>query len=278
MFEERTLLIVTKHQKESVISQLFEKHYNLKSKVSKNFDTDTLGTFSGEIERLDDPISTLRRKCLEGMKIEHANLAVANEGSFGPHPQFYFAPVDNELAIFIDKKNQIEIVATEMSMNTNFNARFVQSYDDLLSFTQECKFPSHAFILRKDQSFKEDIFKGITSLESLSFAYHFLIKKYKMVFVETDMRAMFNPSRMLVIEKVFEKLIKKINCCCPICNSIGFDIVDYKIGLPCGNCGFKTNSVKSHTYLCKKCNYREEKLNPNGVFYEDPLYCDICNP
>jgi hypothetical protein len=278
MFNNRTLLIVTKHQKEKVISHLFEKYFNLKSIVSKSFDTDTLGTFSGEIERLEDPVSTLRNKCLQGMDFDNADLAVANEGSFGPHPQFYFAPVDNELAIFIDKKNQIEIIASEMSMSTNFNGRFVQSYDDLLSFAAECKFPSHAIILRKDQNFKEDIFKGITSLESLSLAYDFLSKKYKTVFAETDMRAMFNPTRMLVIEKVFEKLINKIKCCCPKCNSIGFDVVNYKIGLPCINCGFKTNSILSHIYQCQKCKYQEEKLYPNGVFTEDPMYCDICNP
>lgn len=278
MFNNRTLLIVTKHHKEKVISPLFEKYFNLISNVSKSFDTDTLGTFSGEIERLEDPVTTLRNKCLQGMNIENVDLAVANEGSFGPHPQFYFAPVDNELAIFIDKKNQIEIIAREMSMSTNFNGRFVKSYDDLLSFAKDCKFPSHAIILRKDQNFKEDIFKGITSLESLSVAYDFLNKKYKTVFAETDMRAMFNPTRMLVIEKVFEKLVQKIKCSCPKCNSIGFDVVNYKIGLPCANCGFKTNSILSHAYQCQKCNYQEEKLYPNGVFSEDPMYCDICNP
>jgi len=278
MFNNRTLLIVTKHKKEQVISPLFENTFSLKSKVSNSFDTDALGTFSGEIERLEDPVSTLRNKCLQGMDIENANLAVANEGSFGPHPQFYFAPVDNELAIFIDKKNQIEIMASETSMSTNFNGRLVQSFNDLLSFAEECKFPSHAIILRKDQCFNEDIFKGITSLVSLNMTYDFLNKKYKTVFAETDMRAMFNPTRMLVIEKVFEKLVKKINCFCPKCNSIGFDVVNYKVGLPCINCGFKTNSILSHTYQCQKCNYQEEKLYPNSVFSEDPMYCDICNP
>ncbi len=278
MFSNRTLLIVTKHQKEGVISPLFQKNFNLRSMVSRNFDTDILGTFSGEIERLEDPISTLRKKCLEGMKIEHSDLAVANEGSFGPHPQLIFAPVDNELAIFIDKKNDIEIIAAESSMNTNFGGRIVDSFEDLLRFANDSKFPSHALILRKDEYSKENIFKGITTHKDLEEAYTFLFGNYGTVFAETDMRAMFNPTRMLVIEKVFEKLVKKIKCCCPKCNSIGFDLVDYKIGLPCGNCGFKTNSVKSHTYLCKKCNYQEEKLYPNGVFSEDPMYCDICNP
>lgn len=278
MFNQRTLLIVTKHQKEKVISPLFEKAFHLKSKISNSFDTDLMGTFTGEIERRNDPLTTLRNKCLGAMNLESADLAVANEGSFGPHPQFYFAPVDNELAIFIDKKNDIEIVASEASMNTNFGGRFVGSFDDLLKFALECQFPSHAMILRKDQNSKEDIFKGIVSEEKLYVAYSFLKNKYPHVFAETDMRALYNPSRMLVIESVFEKLINKINNTCPHCNTIGFDIIDFKTGLPCSNCGFKTKSVLSHHYQCKKCNYSEERFYPNGPLYEDPMYCDICNP
>lgn len=278
MFNHRSLLIVTKHQKEKVIAPLFEKTFNLKSKVSENFDTDSLGTFSGEIERVNDPITTLRDKCLLAMELEGFDLAVANEGSFGPHPQLFFAPVDHELAIFIDKKNSIEIIASEISMNTNFGGRLVNSYDDLLNFASDAKFPTHAMILRKEEHFKEDIFKGITTSEMLFDAYSTLFQKYGSVFAETDMRAMYNPSRMLVIEKVFEKLISKINSHCPICNTIGFDIVEVKKGLPCSQCGFKTRSVLAHRYQCKKCNHFEERLHPNGIFTEDPMNCDICNP
>ncbi|MFO0322795.1 MAG: DUF6671 family protein [Bacteroidota bacterium] len=278
MFDKRTLIIATKHHKEKVISPLFKKAFGLNSKVPVHFDTDSLGTFTGEIERVHDPVTTLRNKCLQAMELEDADLAVASEGSFGPHPQFYFAPADNELAILIDKKNEIEIIASETSVNTNFGGREIDSYEDLLNFADNSKFPSHAIILRKDAEFKQDIFKGITSANELSKAYYFLFKKYGTVFAETDMRAMYNPTRMLVIEKVFQKLISKINSCCPKCSTIGFDIVDIKIGLPCSNCGFKTKSIIAHHYQCKKCNYQEEKMYPNGIFSEDPMYCDICNP
>jgi ribosomal protein S27AE len=278
MFNNRTLIIGTKHGKEKVIAPLFKKEFNINCKVASNFDTDSLGTFTGEIERIHDPLTTLRNKCLKAMKIENADLAVANEGSFGPHPQLFFAPSDNELAIFIDKKNDIEIIASETSLKTNFAGCAIESYEDLLNFADNSLFPSHAIILRKDEKFKSDIFKGISSIEELSDAYHFLFKKYGTVFAETDMRAMQNPSRMLVIEKVFEKLISKIKNYCPNCNTIGFDVVNVNLGLPCSSCGFKTNSALSHRYQCRKCNYTEEKFYPNGIFKEEPMYCDICNP
>ena len=237
MFIDRELLIVTKHQKDKVIAPLFKKAFNLNCKPSLNFDTDSFGTFTGEIERLNDPITTLRNKCLLAMESENSDLAVANEGSFGPHSQLFFAPVDNELAIFIDKKYGIEIIASETSMDTNFGGRFVNSYEDLLSFANDSKFPSHALILREQEHSNEPLFKGITTQDELKEAYTFLFKNYGTVFAETDMRAMYNPSRMEVINKVFEKLIGKINCKCPICCTIGFDIVSSKPGLPCSQCG-----------------------------------------
>lgn len=278
MFNNRTLLIATKHQKETVIAPLFKHAFDLKSRVSNNFDTDTLGTFTGEVERIDDPLTTLRNKCLLAMEIECSDLAVANEGSFGPHPQLIFAPADNELAILIDKKHGIEIIASEISVNTNFGGRIVDSFEDLLNFAYDSKFPSHALILRNEEQSNEKLFKGIKTYDHLKEAYYFLFENYGTVFAETDMRAMFNPSRMLVIEKVFKKLIDKINSKCPNCSTIGFDIFIYKRGLPCSDCGFKTNSVLAHEYQCKKCKYSEEKLYPNGIFLEDPMYCDICNP
>ena len=68
MFENREILIVTKHKKEKVISPLISKHLKAKASVATHFDTDTLGTFCGEIERNDDPIPTLRMKCKKGTR------------------------------------------------------------------------------------------------------------------------------------------------------------------------------------------------------------------
>ena len=50
------------HKKENIIAPILEKELGVKCFVCKGFDTDALGTFTGEIVRKDDPITTLRKK------------------------------------------------------------------------------------------------------------------------------------------------------------------------------------------------------------------------
>ena len=96
--------------------------------------------------------------------------------------------------------------------------------------------------------------------------------------VETDMRAMYNPTRMKIIKEVSLKLMNKINSFCPSCNNPGFGVVKAKAGLLCSSCSMPTRSVSAHVYNCQKCNYETEKMYPNGKSIEDPMYCDFCNP
>lgn len=53
LFENRNLLIVTKHGKEEVLKPLLEQALIVKCSISDEFDTDFFGTFSGEIARKD---------------------------------------------------------------------------------------------------------------------------------------------------------------------------------------------------------------------------------
>jgi hypothetical protein len=92
------------------------------------------------------------------------------------------------------------------------------------------------------------------------------------------MRAMFNPTRMKVIEGATKKLVAKIKCLCPRCHAPGFGITGTISGLPCALCNFPTRGILSYIYLCQQCNYSEEQKFPTGNFVEDPRYCDICNP
>jgi hypothetical protein len=105
MFQDRKLIIATKHEKEKVIAPLLERALGVSCYVDENFDTDMLGTFTGEVERELDPIATARKKCLTAMELSNCDLGVASEGSFGPHPSMFFVNADDEFLIFIDKKN-----------------------------------------------------------------------------------------------------------------------------------------------------------------------------
>jgi ribosomal protein S27AE len=278
MFENRKLLIATKHQKETVIAPILEKELGVVCFVDGDFDTDSLGTFTGEIERTLDPVSAARDKCLLAMKQNECDLGVASEGSFGPHPSLYFVSADDEFLIFIDTKHKIEIIVRELSKSTNFNAKQVQTYDELLLFAEQSSFPSHALILRKSENENADIIKGISDFDTLQSTFHFLYLKYNSVYVQTDMRAMHNPTRMSVIKVATQKLVEKIKSTCPNCVMPGFGVKDVKRGIECGLCGLPTNAILSYVYVCEHCKFQKEEIFPNKKTTADPLNCQYCNP
>ena len=278
MFENRKLIIATKHKKEKIIAPLFEEAFGVKCFTPENFDTDLLGTFTGEIERKDDPITTMRNKCLQAMELHNCDLGIASEGSFGPHPSIFFVHADDEFLIFIDKKNNLEIIERELSLKTNFNGTEIKTEKELIDFANSVNFPSHALILRKAKEDYTEIIKGINSWHVLNEAFQLFINTYGKAYAETDMRALYNPTRMQVIKSAAKKLVKKIKSICPECNTPGFGITEAKQGLPCSLCGFATRSTLSYIYECKKCAFRKEEKFPHKKTEEDPMYCDLCNP
>jgi hypothetical protein len=267
------------HQKESVIAPILEKALGVEIIIpDSSFNTDTFGTFSGEVERTVDPIEAAQLKCIKACQLYDCSLAVASEGSFGPHPTLFFVPGDDEILVFIDLENKIEIRARELSTATNFAGSLFTSWDDIKAFAAKALFPSHALILRSEKDDTTHLTKGIDSWEALEQHCSAYLSQYGQVFVETDMRAMHNPSRMRVIEAATQKLADKILSTCPQCHWPGFDVVDVRAGLPCSWCGSPTNSTLCYTYQCKKCNHTEEKLYPHGKQTEEPTFCDYCNP
>ena len=277
-FEGRSIVIATKHKKQNAMAALLEKELGVTCIVPENLDTDILGTFSGEVERELSPIDAAKKKCMLAMELTNTDLAIASEGSFGAHPLLYFLPADDEVLVFIDQKNGLEIAVREISTKTNYNAKEVSSEEDLLGFAQSAQFPGHALILKDKKEGFSSITKGILETKELLETFTQYKKNNGTVYVETDMRAHLNPSRMQVIEQTTEKLIKKIKTACPSCNAPGFGITDTTPGLPCENCKLATKSTLFHLYACQKCNHCYEAYFPNGKQEEDPAYCDKCNP
>lgn len=212
------------------------------------------------------------------MELNGTDLAIGSEGSFGAHPSLYFAAADDELMMFIDSKNDLEIVAREISMETNFNASIINSTTELIEFAKRAKFPSHALIMRPSKDNYSQIIKGITDQNALEKQFHDFKKNSDAVYVETDMRAHFNPTRMNVIKKTAEKLLKNIGSVCPVCQTPGFSVVKALPGLPCSWCKSPTSSTLSLLYACKKCDHKNKVLFPHQKTKEDPAYCNFCNP
>ena len=277
-FAGRKVVIATKHEKEKIIGPLVKHHLGADWFVNPAFDTDLLGTFSGEIERKEDPLTTLKNKCLLAMEASNCDLGIASEGSFGPHPTLFFGHADDELLIFIDKKNDLEIYARELSTETNFGGSIIKSLTEAEEFAVKHGFPQHAMIVKNQQEDFNYIKKGITNHPELEIFVQECLSKHGTVYLETDMRAMYNPTRMKVIERATQKLMEKINSKCPSCQTPGFSVTEAKPGLRCEWCSSPTDSILYHLLTCQKCSFNDKQFYPNGKKFEDPMYCSNCNP
>ena len=278
MFQGRKLLVATKHQKELIIGPVLEKVLGVGIQLAQNIDTDTFGTFSGEIKRLDDALSTARQKCNAALTNTHYDLAIASEGSFGAHPTLFFSQVNEELVLLVDKKNNREYFERVVSLATNSNQADISNEEQLIAFAKHAQFPSHALILRKSVADFTEIYKGITDWDELIKIFHHIKKFSATVSVETDMRSMFNPMRQAVIKQATVQLAKRLSNDCPSCNSPGFGVVSNVSGLPCKACGLPTSATLKQVTTCSFCSFSTNILFPNNKMHEDPMYCNFCNP
>lgn len=177
-----------------------------------------------------------------------------------------------------DKKNNIEVIERVLSLDTNFNEALIETRLQLEDFLKKAQFPSHGVIIKDTKDHPKTIIKGIDNWTDLELHYTNFANENRSFYIETDMRAMYNPTRMKVIEEACLKLIKKAQTVCPSCDFPGFGIVRAEEGLPCEWCSNKTRSTLAFVYECKRCNYSERDYFPHGKRTEDPMYCDFCNP
>jgi hypothetical protein len=277
LYCERPLLIASMHSKERVIGPVMEKALGVKPSKCEGFDTDQFGTFTGEISRHSSSLITARKKCLEAMHTLGFDLAIASEGSFGPHPQIPFISANEEILYFIDLKHQIELYVHHIDCETNFKQAEISDFDTLQRFAIDIGFPEHGVIFRKDLFSKNTIYKDCMDWRDLKIQFNNYSQLYKTFYIETDMRAMRNPTRMKVIERAAEKLVEKITSLCPSCSHPGFDIHNVERGLPCMQCQLPTKTIKQFIYKCPSCGFQLNQAQTEKQ-YEDPMYCDICNP
>jgi hypothetical protein len=281
-FENRTAVLATMHQKEKAIAPLLASELGMKTIVPAQFDTDRFGTFTREIERIGTQIEAARLKAQAALNLTGETIAIASEGSFYPHPAMPLIPCNREIVLLCDRANDLEIIGEEISSDTNYNHQQVRTVDEALNFAQKIGFPTHGLVVMSSPSAskKDEIFKGITNEEELVQAVKSVLQESttKTIHLETDMRAMYNPTRMKAIAKATRNLIVKLNSLCPQCSTPGFDVVKQLSGLPCSWCSLPTSLIRVEIYQCQKCHYSKEIRFPNGMKIADPAHCHYCNP
>ncbi len=277
-FQGRELAIVTKHKKEEAIVPVFESKLGLNCRVESKIDTDQLGTFSGEIPRYLDQISAARKKCLLAFDFTDCDLVLSSEGSFGPHPSLFFIPSDFEVLFLIDKKNKWELKEFILSTDTNFASAEIKNENDLIKFAEKSGFPEHGLILKASNGGVNSILKDFSNLDELLTAFGSLAFKTDSIFVETDMRAMRNPTRMEVIKALANKMANRLLTSCEQCETPGFGFSRIVSGMPCSNCGNATRQALHEIHSCISCKHEKTISLIDSKGFADPQICEYCNP
>lgn len=277
VYKDKYCVLNTLHSKSEAISEPFLKELGIRV-IEQKVDTDQLGTFSGEVERPGTMFEVLKKKCEMGLEFSRFSLGIASEGSFGPHPSIPFLACDYEALIFMDSEKDFFVYETIVSEKTNYRSKDINQEDEFFEFAEAVKFPSHGIIVRPlEWEDKSIIFKGIKTLEKFYHAFKFCQKSSssKTVRLETDMRAHMNPTRMIVIREVAQKLCERLKVKCPKCKMPGWGKVGVLKGLECSECGSPTEWIKEELFGCVKCPYEQRIKKEDKV---GPENCAYCNP
>jgi len=280
MFFGRKIVIATMHKKEMVIGPILKKELGVDIVVPHYFDTDYFGTFTREIERRGSQLETAKAKAYAAMQATGLDLAVASEGSFDAHPSIPFIQSNLELVLLVDSKNNLAIRGHHRTSKTNINGAYVESVEEVIALAREWKFPYYGVILRKSEHEKEGIYKNLQTEKDLKIAAANLLasNSQKKIFIETDMRAHRNPTRMQAIKHATMNLIKNIKSTCKECKMPGFVVTDLQKGLKCSWCLMPTDLPIYEIYTCAKCGFLLKKPTAKHGELADPKYCNLCNP
>lgn len=274
----RRLALLTRHGKERVVAPVLEASLGCRIEHVSGFDTDALGSFTREVARAGTQLETARRKARIGMRLAALPLGLASEGAFGPDPASGLVPWNVELLLLIDDERGLEVIGTAQGPALHEHRR-AASWVEAEAFARAAQFPSHHLVLRPQDAVDPRIRKSIATWDDLerAFAWAQAQAADGHVFIESDLRAHANPTRMEVIRRAAVDLAERLATACPACGAPGFGPIEAIVGLPCAECGAPTREPRADLYGCPRCALREERRR-RGPALADPSRCDRCNP
>jgi len=278
---KRQASLATKHDKQRAVARPFRLALGLEVVATPDLDTDLLGTFCGEVPRVGTALDVCERKARLGMAATGLSLGLASEGSFGPHPFIPFIPAGIEIMTFVDDERGFVVSEHFLTERTNYGHREARSIDELANWLAAVGFPSHALIVRaKSGGPGATIEKGIVSIDGLRSAMALAVATSQegMAWVEPDMRAHLNPTRMVGIRQLAFRLARRLARLCAACSAPGWGQTGTIKGLPCEHCYTPTEMVRFQVFSCVLCSHREEKPRGDGLIETSPQYCPFCNP
>jgi len=280
-FSGRTLGVATIHGKERVIGPALMRVLALADVAAiEGLDTDRFGAFTGEVQRELEPLEACRAKARHGAEVSGLDLVIASEGSFFPYPPAPFVPCDEEILVLYDARDDRFFEHRHVSLDTVFGGEACTNWNPVHAFAARMRFPEHGLVVRTKERWMpgDAMTKGITEEKELRSIAHALIAAHGSCWVETDMRAMMNPTRMRVIGEAALRFAEELAQICPVCGACWLRVIGTRSGLPCALCGWPTESIRSMERGCWHCGHTQFTPRADGKLLEEPQHCANCNP
>jgi hypothetical protein len=269
-------VLATKHKKGAVIAPAFAKHLEMEVE-ELNVDTDQLGTFSGEIERVGSIREVAIKKAELGISASGNPIGIASEGSIGSDPLLPFINSDIELMALVDQERSLMIIESLRSTEIIAQTVKISKDSDITNFLLKADFPNHALILRSEDKAVSFCEKGINDMKALDQAILNGLKDFPTLVLESDLRAHSSPSRQKNIAALAEKLAIRLTHLCPECRAPGWGVIGHRKGLPCQECGeVAEGALAQEIQGCGRCEFTE--LGKSLAQSIDPAQCQLCNP
>lgn len=266
-----TLAFLTQHGKlVAVQSPLLQAGFAVV--IVEGFDTDTLGTFTGETARRGSQLDAATAKAKLAAELSGNRYGLGSEGSYGPDPYVGLTAWACEVLVWWDVQEQHAVFAVVQGAQTNYAQCTSTSWEQAKEFAHEAGFPEHGIIVGKPLG--TAFSKTCTNWQLLEFQTRQALQLGP-VWLETDMRAHRNPTRMALIGQCAQELAQLLQCTCPACNRGGFGQQTPIVGALCESCGFSTGAVRAKRIQCSACGYAQELLLQRTV---PAARCERCNP
>ncbi|MFZ3583320.1 DUF6671 family protein [Loktanella sp. DJP18] len=275
----KTIVLATMHGKERAFGPVFGDRFEIEIMVPTGLDTDSLGTFTGEVPRMGSIEETATAKARLGASVTGQKLVLASEGAYGPHPTVPFIGAGFELAILLDTRSGRIIREHLIDENPVFDHVEIGRDTNIDAFLARVRFPDHAVVVRGSDPL-DGCVKGIRDRDQLDDVIGQMSREADSgpLLLQTDMRAHLNPRRMETLGRLARKLADRLACPCPACDAAGFGLTQTPKGLPCMACGFPTDVVAIEVWGCTACGYNTNRWRRDGRVQAEPGDCPRCNP
>lgn len=264
--------LLTRHAKGSVIGPILRDGLAIEVIETDAFDTDRLGTFTGEIERILGPLDCARRKAELAIECTGLPVGLGSEGSFGRGPLGPLGTWNTELIACHHAPHGWTIVGRAQGP-CSVRREVVHDMAAALDFARQIPADQALIVSSGSRHFKA--LYGIDAVAAATAACLALAPRTP-VTIDFDLRAQHSPERRARISAAARDLLRRLDSLCPRCGRPDF-CADLRIpGLPCADCGEPTQAAREHVARCPACGLEAHYPVPGGE--ADPQYCGACNP